>query len=189
MIGLFGAVGIYIGKLIVTSDYYTEDVFVSLFVLLLIFVSVIFYRRSKSTVTLQRKPEKLNRIKMIGAGSLGGVVAALAGVGGGIVLVPVMNLLYRLPIAKTVSISSLAIVLISFSGWLQYAFLTGNPEGLSDFTIGFVDFGTSLPLVVGAFAGGLAGVRLNKKVKPDRIQLGFSIMVIVIALSMLWNLF
>lgn len=188
-IGVFGAFGIYFGKLIVTSGYYTEDVFVSLFVLLLLFVSVMFYRRSQSIVTLQLAPENLNVAKMSGAGAMGGLVAALAGVGGGIVLVPIMNLLYRLPIVKTVSISSLAIVLISFSGWIQYAFWVESPEGLTNYTLGFVDFGTGFPLIVGAFAGGLLGVKLNKKVNASRVQLGFSILVIVIAISMIWSLF
>lgn len=188
IIGLSGAVGVYFGKLIVTSGYYTEDVFVSLFVILLIAVSILFYRKSKSDVTLQKTAKKLNVFKMNAAGVIGGLVAALAGVGGGIVLVPIMNLIYRLPIAKTVSISSLAIVLISLSGWLQYAFLVESPEGITSYTIGFVDFGTSLPLIIGAFLGGLAGVKLNKKAKGSSVQFGFSIMVIIIALSMIWNL-
>ncbi len=187
-IGVFGAFGVYLGKLIVTSGYYTEDVFVSLFVILLIFVSVMFYRKSQSKVTLQVAPESLNVAKMSGAGGMGGLVAALAGVGGGIVLVPMMNLLYRLPIVKTVSISSLAIVLISFSGWVQYALFVDSPAGLTDYTLGFVDFGTGFPLIVGAFAGGLLGVKLNKKVSARHVQLGFSILVIVIAITMIWSL-
>ncbi len=187
-IGLFGSLGVYLGKMLVTSSYYTEDVFVSLFILLLIFVSILFYRRSKSNVTLQVKAGKTGFLKQFGAGGFGGFVAALAGVGGGVVLVPVMNLGYRMSIGKAVSISSLAIVLISLSGWLQYAFLSSAPEGITPYTIGFVDFGTSLPLVIGAFAGGFIGVKLNKKVSSSRVQLGFSILVIIIALSMAWNL-
>lgn len=188
-LGVFGAFGVYFGKSIVTSPYYTQDVFVSFFVLMLTFVAILFYRRSQSTVTLQVQPGKLTAFKMIIAGFLGGLVASLAGVGGGIVLVPIMNLLYRIPIGKTVSMSSLAIVLISFSGWMQYAFFTDGLAGITDYTIGFVDFGTSLPLIMGAFAGGILGVKLNQNVKGSRVQLGFSIMVIIIAISMIWSLF
>ncbi len=189
LIGLFGSAGVYLAKLLVTSSYYTEDVFVSFFIVLLIFVAVLFYRRSKRTMTLQVKAKKLGLLKQFQAGGLGGLIAALAGVGGGVVLVPILNLWYRLPIAKAVSISSLAIVLISLSGWVQYALLTGTPSGITPYTLGFVDFGTSLPLVIGAFAGGLYGVKLNRKVAADRVQLGFSIMVIFIALVLLWSLF
>lgn len=189
IIGLFGALGVNAGKHIVTSDFFTEDVFVSLFVVLLVFVSILFYRKSKSRtkVTLQLKARKMGLFKMLTAGGFGGFVASLAGVGGGIVLVPAMNLWYRLPIARAVSISSLAIVIISFSGWTQYAFLAEGGAGASPYTTGFVDFGTSLPLVAGAFIGGAFGVKVNEKVKDESVQLGFSILVILIALSLIWS--
>lgn len=187
IIGLFGAIGINIGKRIVTSDFYTEDVFVSFFVILLILVSILFYRKSQSKVTLQLKAGKMGIFKMFTAGGFGGLVASLAGVGGGVVLVPVMNLGYRMSIAKAVSISSLAIVLISLSGWLQYAFLTEGEAGASAYTIGYVDFGTSLPLVAGAFIGGVFGVKLHEKVQGKSVQLGFSILMIFIALSLIWS--
>lgn len=187
-IGLFGAAGVYAGKFLVTEGYISEDLFVTLFIMLLLFVSVLFYRRSKSDVTLQVKAGKLNLLKIANAGGLGGLVASLAGVGGGVVLVPVLNLWYRLPIAKAVSISSLAIVLISFSGWMQYAFFTRAPAGLSEWTIGYVDFGTSLPLVIGSLAGGVIGVKLNKKAGGSRVQLGFAIMVLIISFTMIWTL-
>jgi len=187
-IGLMGSVGVYIGKSIVTSDYYTEDVFVSFFVILLLFVAVLFYRRSKSTVTLQVKAENPGLLKQFFAGGFGGMVSSLAGVGGGVVLVPILNLVYRLSIAKAVSISSMAIVLISLSGWLQFALVPDVPAGITKFTLGYVDFGTSLPLVIGAFIGGFYGVKLNKKATASRVQLGFSFLVVAIALSMIWKL-
>jgi uncharacterized membrane protein YfcA len=185
--GVFGAFGVYAGKQIVTSDFFTEDVFVSLFVVLLVFVSILFYRKSRAKVTLQVKAGVMGWLKMLFAGGCGGFVASIAGVGGGVILVPVMNLWYRLPIAKAVSISSLAIVMISFSGWVQYAFFADGGTGASAYATGFVDFGTSLPLVIGAFLGGLAGVKMNEKVKAESVQLGFSILVILIALSLIWS--
>ncbi|WP_069132611.1 sulfite exporter TauE/SafE family protein [Rhodohalobacter halophilus] len=188
VIGLLGSLGVYVGKTIVTSEYYTEDVFVSFFVILLLFVALLFYRRSKSNVTLQVKAEMPGLSKQFIAGGFGGLVSSLAGVGGGVVLVPMLNLAYRLSIAKAVSISSMAIVLISLSGWLQFALVQNAPAGITEFTLGFVDFGTSLPLVIGAFIGGFYGVKLNKRASASRVQLGFSILVIAIAFSMIWKL-
>lgn len=187
-IGLMGAVGVYIGKQITTSAFYTEVVFVSVFALLLLIVSWMFYRRGKGDVVIDNntKPIRLKQSATTGLG--GGFVAALAGVGGGVVIVPALNLGFKVDIAKAVSISSLGVLLISLSGWLQFAFLSGNIAGATDFTIGYVDFGTGLPLIVGAFAGGFIGVRGAKKLPQERRQFAFSVLAVIIAVIMIYSI-
>ncbi len=187
LLGLFGSVGVYVGKAIVTSPYYTKDIFVSLFSVLLIFVAVLFYKRSRTKINPDGENETFGIPKSGAAGGLGGIVAALAGVGGGIVLVPIMNLIYKLRLVKAVSISSLAIVLISLSGWLQFALLTGEQEGLTSYTLGYVDFGSGLPLIIGAFAGGFLGVRIGHRLDRKILQIGFSLLILVIASMMIWS--
>jgi len=188
LIGLFGSVGVYAGKEVVTSKYYTETVFVLLFSLLLIAVAFLFFRKNKQKETAQDSFGQLE-VKSAGiSGVLGGFVAALAGVGGGVVLVPLMNLVYKLNMAKAVSISSLAIVIISMSGWAQYAFFTEQPTGLTRFTIGVVDFGTGLPLIVGAIIGGLIGVRVNHNLSPKTVRTGFALLILILAAIMLSNI-
>lgn len=187
-VGLFGAVGVYFGKLIVSSKLYTELIFTLFFVSILMTVAFTFYRRgtSKKTYTLSKKRVGVNESVL--TGSVGGAVAAMAGIGGGTVIVPALNLWYRVPIVKTVSISSLAIVMISLSGWLQYAFLSGTTKGVTNYTLGFVDFGTGLPLILGAFIGGFSGVRIGTYIKQSHLQLGFSILVCVVAFVMILNI-
>ncbi|CAN5126629.1 sulfite exporter TauE/SafE family protein [soil metagenome] len=187
-IGLLGALGVFIGKQITTSRFYTEEIFVLFFALLLLMVSWMFYRRGKGQV-LTEKNEKPVRLKeSFAAGLGGGFVAALAGVGGGIVVVPALNLGYKIDIAKTVSISSLAVLLISLSGWLQFAFLSGSIIGATEYTIGYVDFGTGLPLIIGAFAGGFIGVKAAKKIPEERRQIAFSVLAVIIAFLMVYSL-
>lgn len=185
LVGLLGSIGVYLGKVIVTSSFYTKDVFVSLFSILLVIVAVLFYRRSRSDVTLQITRNSFNIPKAGVAGVSGGIIAALAGVGGGIVLVPIMNLVYKLKLSKAVSISSLAIVFISLSGWFQYAFFSGAYRGLTAYTIGYVDFGSGLPLIIGAFAGGFLGVRIGHTLDQKIIQICFSILILIIAVTMI----
>lgn len=189
IIGLLGAFGVYAGKQIVLSSYYTETVFVLFFAVLLFFVAYMFYRRSRNQSDVKEINGEMGIFKRVNTGFFGGVVAAMAGVGGGVVMVPAMNLWYKLPIAKAVSISSLAIVIISLSGWMQYALFVEPVTGITQFTIGYVDFGTSLPLVSGAFVGGILGVKINEKVKGENVQKGFSLLVICIAIALLISLF
>lgn len=184
LVGVLGSIGVYLGKITVTSPYYTKDVFVALFSILLVVVAILFYRRSRSDVTLQVTNHSFGVGRAGIAGVFGGIVAALAGVGGGIVLVPIMNLVYKLKLSKAVSISSLAIVLISLSGWLQFAFLSESHQGLTEYTIGFVDFGSGLPLIIGAFGGGFLGVRIGHVLDQSVIQIGFSVLILIIAMMM-----
>lgn len=187
--GFFGIFGVYAGKEIVTSSYYTDDVFVSFFAIILVLVGVLFYRKGSSAVTLQKRASKeMGTLKAGLAGGLGGMVASLAGVGGGVVMVPLLNLGYRFPVIKAVSISSLAIVIISLSGWVQFAFLSGPQTGITLYTLGYVDFGTGLPLIAGALAGGMFGVKIGHSVSVYALQIGFSLLLLIIAILMFWNL-
>lgn len=188
LIGLFGTVGVYAGKEIVISGYYTETIFVILFSLLLVLIAFLFFRRNRKIENIKNASPVLE-IKSAGfSGLLGGAVAALAGVGGGVVLVPLMTLLYKINMIKAVSISSLAIVIISMSGWVQYAFLAGNHSGLTDFTVGLVDFGTGLPLIAGSVLGGIIGVRINHKLSPKAVRSGFAVLILIIAAAMFSNI-
>lgn len=185
LVGLFGSIGVYLGKITVTSPYYTQDVFVSFFSILLLIVAILFYRRSRSDLMMQITNNSFGITRAGFAGVFGGIIAALAGVGGGIVLVPIMNLVYKLKLSKAVSISSLAIVLISLSGWLQFALLSGVHQGLTAYTLGYVDFGSGLPLIIGAFGGGFLGVRIGHVLDQKIIQICFSILILIIAAMMI----
>ncbi|MEX0770836.1 MAG: sulfite exporter TauE/SafE family protein [Balneolaceae bacterium] len=190
-VGILGAAGVYLGKMVVVSPFYTEKVFVTLFAVVLIFVSAMFYRRGnrKASGDAKVNPDKVLWDKASLTGGFGGFVAALAGVGGGGVMVPIMNLVYRIEISRAVSISSLAIVIISLSGWLQFALFTDGGTGLTPYALGSVDFGTALPLIIGALAGGYAGVRITKIVSEHILQKWFSVLVIIVAAMMIYQTF
>lgn len=189
-IGLFGALGVYLGKLIITSPYYSQQEFVIFFSLLLIYVAFMFYRRGsqkETNISIRNKP--LGWAESTVTGGLGGFVAALAGIGGGGVMVPLMNLLYKKAFVKAVSISSLAIVFISLSGWLQLGFAGNNVGTLTGYHWGYVDFGAALPLAVGGLIGGFLGAFINLKVNRRYLQYAFSVLAIVMALKLIFEAF
>lgn len=187
-VGVFGALGVYFGKLVSTSEYYTEELFVAIFACLLLVVSYMFYKRgqAKNRKTANGKPVKSKESIITGLG--GGFVAAIAGVGGGVVIVPALNLGYKINIAKAVSVSSLAILIISLSGWVQFAFESSTVTGATNYTVGFVDFGTGLPLIVGAFAGGFIGVKSAEKLPQDKRQIMFSILTVIVSALMIYSI-
>lgn len=189
MIGLFGAIGVYFGKLIVTSPYYTAEIFVIVFSALLLFVAFKFISRGRIRPEKEVDEIRVGKRTSLVTGGIGGFVASIAGVGGGIVVVPILNLWYSIPMAKSVSVSSLAVLIISFSGWMQYAFLSGIADTTRAWSIGYVDFGTGLPLIIGALIGGVLGVMIAKKVNQRKVQILFAIFTGVMAVVLLWRQF
>ncbi|MDX1586267.1 MAG: sulfite exporter TauE/SafE family protein [Balneolaceae bacterium] len=184
-VGLLGALGVTVGKWVITSTFYSQQVFAIFFSLLLIYVAYIFIRRGRQRAEGDLdNPEPVSWSESLVAGGLGGFVAALAGIGGGGVMVPMLNLYYKKAFKKAVSVSSLAIVFISLSGWLQLAF-TGSEGGMTPYYLGNVDFGAALPMAVGGLAGGFFGAMLNLKINRKYLQISFALLAIAMAVKLL----
>ena len=154
-VGLFGVAGVWLGKKVTLSAFYTEGIFVTFFAFLLAIVAVLFYikpatdeassgktggktggsagKGNAGTGDSDGEPASEGDPKSVAwrgalrlpqtvlTGGVGGFLAALAGIGGGVAMVPILNLGYGVRLYRAVSVSSLAIVLISLSGWLQFA--------------------------------------------------------------------
>lgn len=189
-IGLMGAGGIYLGKLVITSPYYSQKEFVIFFSLLLLYVAFMFYRRgSRQKSELKQTNSQVTLSQSFVTGGLGGFVAALAGIGGGGVMVPLLNLLFKKSFTRSVSISSLAIVFISLAGWLQLGFLDNGIGALTAFYWGYVDFGAAFPLAVGGLLGGFLGALFNLKVNRRYLQYAFSVLAIAMAFKLILEVF
>lgn len=193
IIGVLGAIGTTLGRWITTSGYYSQEQFAVIFSFLLLYVAYSFIQRSRrsSAKHIHYNPDTdyLNFKRSSVVGGLGGIVASLAGIGGGGVMVPLMNIVYRVSLRKAISVSSLAIVFISLSGWLQFAVSGHFVSGMTSYTWGYVDFGAALPLVFGGFVGGFAGVYVNHLVKQSLLQWIFAILALALAARLLWDVF
>lgn len=189
-IGLMGAGGVFLGKLVITSPYYSQQEFVIFFSLLLLYVAYMFYRRGargKKEIKTNDLPVTLGQSLV--TGGFGGFVAALAGIGGGGVMVPLMNLLFKKEFSRSVSISSLAIVLISLSGWVQLGLAENEIGTLTEYYWGYVDFGAAFPLAVGGLIGGFLGALFNLKIDRRYLQYAFAVLAIVMAAQLIWEVF
>ena len=196
-VGFFGTLGVWFGKQVTLSPFYTEGVFVSFFGLLLAVVAIFFYLKpteenelSVENGVANYQPKKSNQEtflslpKTFTTGGIGGFLAALAGIGGGVAMVPIMSLIYGLRITKAVSVSSLAIVFISTSGWIQFALDTPVSVAHSDFSLGYVDFAVVLPLAITSWIGGFFGVKFGKLVSDRTAAIGFALLTLIVAVVM-----
>jgi uncharacterized membrane protein YfcA len=189
MLGVMGALGIFVGKQVLTSPYYKETEFVIFFSMMLVYVSWMMYRRGKDTsIEVDRNYSAMTAGRAFVTGGIGGFVASLAGVGGGGVMVPIMNLFYKQPFRKAVSISHLGMIIMVTTGWLQLAMEPGSGSGLTDFNVGYVDFGAAFPLSIGGLAGGFGGAYLNLKINRKWLQWGFAVLALFMAARLIWSI-
>ncbi|MGA2367852.1 MAG: sulfite exporter TauE/SafE family protein [Dehalococcoidia bacterium] len=86
-------------------------------------------------------------------GFFGGVISSLLGVGGGIINVPVMNLLMKVPVKAAIATSSLLLAFTTMTGSLIYAYN------------GYVMPYIIAPLIPGIFLGAQLGTRIARRVQ------------------------
>lgn len=189
-LGLLGAVGITVGKFVLISSYYNREQFVVFFSLILLYAALMMFKRGKDTSNeSDRIFSELKFPQLFITGGIGGFVASLAGVGGGGIMVPIMNLFYKQPFRKTVSVSQLGMTILITSGVIQLSLAENASVGITDFTLGFVDYGAALPLVIGGLIGGFGGALLNHKINRKYLQWGFALLAVIMASRLLLSVF
>jgi uncharacterized protein len=112
-------------------------------------------------------------MRLVAIGLAAGVFSALFGVGGGLVMVPLLLLLERWPERSAMATSLAAIVLIAAAGVVAYG-LHGELKPGAALLIG-------LPAVAGAFAG----TALQQRLANRALSIGFAVLLTAIGIRLL----
>ncbi len=125
---------------------------------------------------VQENQEHKSPIKALGLGGIIGYFSGMVGIGGGIFLSPVVNLL-KLENAKTIAgIASFFILVNSISGVLGLA-QAGNLQ---------IEFSTTSILVLAVIIGGFLGAKIkSSKLKSNHIRLLTALLVFVVGIRLL----
>lgn len=110
--------------------------------------------------------------KALLVGLAGGVLSGFFGVGGGIVLVPLLLMVMRFDQHSAHATSLAAIFLIAISAFLGY------------WTADAVDIPIGIALGVGGMAGAAFGASLMHRMSPDGLRAAFAVALIVAGLRM-----
>jgi hypothetical protein len=102
-----------------------------------------------------------------------GILSGLLGLGGGVVQVPVMNLLCGVPIKAAAATSNFVIGVSAAASALIY------------FRKGWLAPDLAAVIVAGVLVGSFVGVRILYKARSERIQTAFAALVLLVALRML----
>ena len=110
-------------------------------------------------------------------GTLVGVLAAIMGVGGGFIMVPVMVYLLRMPMHVVVGTSLFQILFTCINVTIM--------QSASNHT---VDFILALILLLGSTIGVQFGAKISKKLKGDQLKILLAILVLLVMFKMLFSL-
>lgn len=166
---LFTAVGsilasIFLLYTIVNKGHLSMPVF-NLFLigLCLLFIKKILFPNAKSqpSVIAESKFEHPSGV-LLASGFASGMVSALSGLGGGVILVPILHTVLKWPIKKASAISlanvGISALFSTFFNMFSSAFPTHLPG-----QVGYILFPIAGLLGIGGFVGSYVGVGLSKK--------------------------
>jgi uncharacterized membrane protein YfcA len=138
----------------------------------------------------QRKPKgdqapNLKPAPLAGTGALVGLVSSLAGVGGGVIVIPILYSVLRFPLKKALGTSSATIVVTAVAAAAGYVVRgAGNPLVPSGM-LGYVDLLRAVPLIVATVPLGLYGASLADRTHPATLRKIFALLLVIVALRML----
>jgi hypothetical protein len=114
-----------------------------------------------------------------------GIVSGIIGIGGGVLMIPVMVLAMRFKMHQAVGTSTALMIFTSIGGILSYAVNGLNVSGLPPYSIGYVNFlqwillaGTSVPMAQ-------VGVRVAHKLPAKQLRYIFIAVMIYMGLKMI----
>jgi uncharacterized membrane protein YfcA len=108
-----------------------------------------------------------------------GMISALSGLGGGIVVIPYLNSLLQVDIKKSTSISLGVIAVTAFAASVQ-SLLQPSTFKLGALHVGHLVISAVLVLSAGVLIGSPLGVKAAHKLQPRHIQIGFSVFLLLV---------
>lgn len=189
-VGMSSAVAVFLAaRFITTQPWFDARAFQVVFGSILI-ASVL---RMVATSLRSQPPSPVNGRGHVGIPAMGGTglaagtLSAVAGVGGGIILVPIYHNLFRYPIHLATGTSSATIVLTSVFGVITYIFMGRGVATSSLLSVGYVDFAAGLVLAVPAFLTSRLGVAAAHRLPRRALTLTFAALAFVIAGQLIYD--
>jgi uncharacterized membrane protein YfcA len=164
--------------------FYSKEVFSIVFSILLIPVILKMFSRknkAKDHAPADDKPST----KFVLPGFAAGIVSALSGLGGGIVMVPILHNWFKKSIPQASSISLGAIFIMSASMVLYYLSIDPLAPATS-FTIGTIRADLIVAMSPGVLIGAPFGVKLANQIRDVYIKFCFAIFASIVLIKTLF---
>lgn len=127
---------------------------------------------------------KPNNLGLVGVGLLAGMVASLAGIGGGVVTIPMMYYFLGMPLKLAVGTSSATIIITALFSVAGYIYNGMGRPGLPEWNLGFVDLRRGIALAIGTIFLARVGAYVSFKTHPFLLRKLFALFLLFVSIYM-----
>jgi uncharacterized membrane protein YfcA len=180
LMGTTGFLGGIIGALMATSAPAELLRIVSGIVILL---SALWMLRDHDTM-VKAEVSHLDRSYLFW-GFVGGLSSGILGIGGGVIMVPVLAILLRFEIHKAIGTSTVFIIIASLGGVLVYVLQGLTVPGLPPYSIGYVNMIQLVALAATSIPLAQLGVKIAHKIPEKELKYIFVVVLIYMSFKMI----
>ena len=114
-----------------------------------------------------------------------GIVSGLTGIGGGVILIPIMVIAMGFGLYQAIGTSSITIAFNSVGGILAYAINGWGMPGLPDYSVGYIDLLQFALLAGGSVLAASYGVNAAHRLPAEKLKYIFVTLMVFIGLKMI----
>ncbi len=180
ILGIFGFFGGLLGGVIASNvpGEYLRLIFG--FLLIGVAIQMITYRNRTSK---KKKVENIYCYVMWGL--IAGTLSGLLGIGGGVILVPILVLIMGFTVLEAIGTSTAVIIFTSIGGILSYIINGWGVEGLPPYSLGYVNLLQMVILILFTVPMAQIGLRAAHKLPEKYLKIIFVVILIYMALKMI----
>lgn len=168
-----------------TGTWYSKQAFNYVFVVMLFVIIVRMFFAKSAAKDDSGQHDNFYYFSL--TGFFAGVITALSGLGGGVVMTPVFTDALRVPIKKASSISNGVIPFFAIAIGLFNLSVTA-PQILPGMQVGFIMMPIVIPMILATFVFAPIGVNISQKTKPEVIRLVFASFISIVFLKLLFQM-
>jgi uncharacterized membrane protein YfcA len=171
--------------LINKGTWYSRDVFLYFFLSMLLFV--VFKMFLSKPKTIIAESTKADNYKYNITGAFAGIVTAMSGLGGGVIMTPIFTEWMKLDIKKASAIST--VVILGFAIVIGILNLNVVPQNsISNFQFGYILLPIALPLIIGTFLFAQMGVKTAQKSNSQTIRMIFASFASIVLFKVIYEI-
>ena len=179
LMGISGLVAALIGGTVAAN---TPGIYLKIIFGILVLISGIWMLIAKYP-EISGEPKK-GVLSYIAIGFITGLLSGLLGVGGGVVLVPILVILMGFSMIRAVGTSTAVIIFTSLGGIIAYTSNGFNVAGLPPFSIGYINLIQFAVLSIISVPMAQIGVKASHKLPEKQLRYIFILVMFYIALKM-----